>query len=133
MRGVIGVVLLVLATYAIDQDMLIVDPYPALPEPIFKPQPIAEPRPQQCWVAWTTGYVRTEFSAFTFDGTSIYTPEAIAAAGWNIPLGIYVEVDELGVFRIADRGMLAPGQLDIAVWSRPEAYAITGYRRACLL
>jgi 3D (Asp-Asp-Asp) domain-containing protein len=81
-----------------------------------------------------TGYVRTEFSARTFDGTSIYTEEPIVAASWDIPLGAYVEIDGLGVYRVADRGRLGSnGWIDVAVWTRSEAYALTGWRQVCVL
>jgi hypothetical protein len=33
---------------------------------------------------------------------------------------------------VADRGHLAPGQIDVAVWSRAEAYQATGLRQACV-
>jgi 3D (Asp-Asp-Asp) domain-containing protein len=80
-----------------------------------------------------TGYVRTEFSARTFDGTSIYTEEPIVAASWDIPLGAYVEIDGLGVYRVADRGRLGSnGWIDVAVWTRSEAYALTGWRQVCV-
>jgi 3D (Asp-Asp-Asp) domain-containing protein len=81
-----------------------------------------------------TGYVRTEFSAHTWDGTSVYTDEPIVAASWDIPIGAYVAIDGLGTFRVADRGLLgASGWIDVAVWSRSEAYALTGYRTVCVL
>lgn len=87
-----------------------------------------------CRTVRVTGYVRTEFSPWTFDGTSIYSDEPIVAASWDIPLGHYVEIADLGRFRVADRGHLGSnGWLDIAVWSRAEAYALTGFRHACVL
>lgn len=87
-----------------------------------------------CRTFRTTGYIRTEFSPWTFDGTSIYTDEPIAAASWDVPLGHYVEIADLGRFRVADRGHLGSNAwLDIAVWSRAEAYALTGFRHACVL
>ena len=80
-----------------------------------------------------TGYVRTEFSARTYDGTSIYTDEPIVAASWNLPIDTIVEIEELGRFRVADRGHLGPRHIDVAVWSRPEAFALTGDRRVCVV
>jgi 3D (Asp-Asp-Asp) domain-containing protein len=81
-----------------------------------------------------TGYVRSEGGARTYDGTSIYADEAIVAASWDIPLGSTVEVEGLGTFRVADRGMLgSSGWIDIAVWSRAEAYRLTGRRTVCVL
>jgi hypothetical protein len=85
-----------------------------------------------CYQGWTTGYVRTEHSSRTFDGTSIYTDEPIAAAGWDIPIDSVAVVSDIGRFRVADRGRLAPGQIDVAVWTRAEAYSITGTRRVCI-
>jgi len=87
-----------------------------------------------CRSVWTTGYVRSEFSAHTYDGTSIYTDEPIAAASWDIPIGQHVVIKGLGRYRVADRGMLgSDGWIDVAVWSRSEAYAITGRREACIV
>lgn len=73
-----------------------------------------------------TGYVRTEFSDYTADGTSVYTDEAIAAGSYNLPLGAYVWVEGVGAYRIADRGHLGRRHIDVAVWSRAEAFEITG-------
>lgn len=89
----------------------------------------------QSWcaeAATITGYVRTDHSPRTFDGTSIYTDERIAAASWSIPIDSVVDVDGLGAYRVADRGRLGPLHIDIAVWDRPTAYAITGARRICV-
>jgi hypothetical protein len=87
-----------------------------------------------CRGVMVTGYVRTEFSAHTYDGTSIYTDEPIAAASWDIPIGQHVVIKGLGRYRVADRGMLgSDGWVDVAVWSRSEAYAITGRREACIV
>lgn len=87
-----------------------------------------------CRSVWTTGYVRSEFSPWTFDGTPIWTDEPIVAASWDIPIGHYVELEGLGRFRVADRGMLgSDGWIDVATWSRAEAYQITGTRWACIV
>lgn len=86
-----------------------------------------------CRVMRITGYVRSEYSARTYDGTSVYTDEPIVAASWDVPLGHYVEIEDLGTFRVADRGMLgSSGWIDVAVWSRAEAYALTGHRTVCV-
>lgn len=85
-----------------------------------------------CGPHWTTGYVRSEYGPYTFDGTPISTDEPIAAAGWDIPIDSEVWVEGLGTYRVADRGHLAPGQIDVAVWSRAEAYQATGLRQACV-
>jgi hypothetical protein len=86
-----------------------------------------------CQQARITGYVRTEHGTHTYDGTPIWTPEPIAAGSWNLPLGWYVDVDGLGSYRIADRGMLgSSGHVDIAVWTRAEAFALTSVRTICV-
>lgn len=85
-----------------------------------------------CQNARITGYVRGEYSPWTFDGTSIWE-EGIAAASWNIPIGSLVDVDGYGTVRIADRGMLgSSGWIDIAVWTRAEAFALTSVRQICV-
>lgn len=87
-----------------------------------------------CRSVWVTGYVRSEFSARTYDGTSIYTDEPIAAASVDIPIGQHVVIQDVGRFRVADRGHLgADGWVDVAVWTRSEAYALTGRRHACIV
>jgi hypothetical protein len=87
-----------------------------------------------CQDARVTGYVRGAHSPWTYDGTSIFTDEPIAAASWDIPLQSMVAVWGLGPFRVADRGsgLGSGGWIDIAVWSRDEAYALTSVRRVCV-
>ena len=85
-----------------------------------------------CFRATVTGYVRGEGNVRTFDGTSVYTDEPIAAASWNIPLGSMVVVEDAGVFRVADRGRLGPGHIDILVDTRAEALALTSTRNVCV-
>jgi 3D (Asp-Asp-Asp) domain-containing protein len=93
----------------------------------------AAPSAAYCRQMKLTGYVRTDFSSRTYDGTSIYTREAIAAASWEIPINSIVHVKDVGSFRVADRGRLgSDGWIDIAVWTRPEAYALTGTRTVCV-
>jgi hypothetical protein len=88
-----------------------------------------------CGQVRLTGYVRTEFSPWTFDGTSIYTDEKIVAASWDVKLGSIADIEGLGSYRVADRGRLGSGSptpwVDVAVWSRAEAYALTGFRQVC--
>ena len=81
-----------------------------------------------------TAYVRTEHGPVTFDGTSILTDEPIAAASWDIPLGAMLDVEDLGRYRVADRGsgLGSSGWVDIAVWTRAEAFALTSRRRVCV-
>jgi 3D (Asp-Asp-Asp) domain-containing protein len=88
--------------------------------------------PLWCSQARITGYVRGAHSPRTADGTSIWTGEEIAAASYDVPMGSYVEVDGLGVYRVADRGRLGNTHIDIAVWSQADAYAITGWRQVCI-
>jgi len=85
-----------------------------------------------CYRGFVTGYVRGEHSGRTFDGTPIATREPIAAAGWDIPIDSVVEIADVGTFRVADRGRLANGQIDVAVWTRAQAYQLTGTRDICV-
>lgn len=110
----------------------------ALVVPAFTPQPIADPPVHEaaCFEARTTGYVRGHHSPWTADGTSIWTPEPIAAASYDLPLGAYVWVEGVGTVRIADRGRLGSGNptwIDVAVYSTAEAYALTGTRLICVM
>lgn len=90
-----------------------------------------------CGPARLTGYVRSDYgpSAKTFDGTSIHTDEPIVAASWDVRMGSLALIEGLGVFRVADRGMLGNGTpmpwVDVAVWSRAEAFRLTGVRHVC--
>jgi hypothetical protein len=99
--------------------------YPKAPE-LLRTQDV------YCRQSFVTGYVRGAGNPWTYDGTSIWTGEAIAAAGWDIEMGSVLVVDGLGSFRVADRGRLGPGHIDVAVWSRAEAYALTSIRRVCV-
>lgn len=84
--------------------------------------------------AQVTGYVRSEHGALTYDGTPIWTDEPIVAASWDIPLGWHAWIDGVGTFRVADRGsgLGSYGWLDVAVWSRSEAFALTSRRAVCV-
>lgn len=88
-----------------------------------------------CGEARVTGYLRT-IGPFTYDGTPTYTSEPIAAASWDVKLGSLADIEQVGVFRIADRGSgLGNGDpypwVDVAVWTLAEAHALTGIRRVC--
>ena len=87
-----------------------------------------------CGDARISGYLRTD-GPYTYDGTPTWTSEPIAAASWDVKMGSLADIEGVGVFRIADRGMLGNGTpmpwIDVAVWSRSEAYALTGVRRVC--
>jgi 3D (Asp-Asp-Asp) domain-containing protein len=77
-----------------------------------------------CRPMTTTAYDRYAFSPQTWDGTSVYNGEAFVAASWDIPIGAYVQIEGLGTFRVADRGMLGSGGwIDIAMddtWSAKQ-------------
>ena len=80
-----------------------------------------------------TGYVRGTMNPRTADGTSIYTDEWIVAASYDVPMGATVDLGELGVYRVADRGGgLAYRHIDVAVWSYERAYQLTGRHEACI-
>jgi 3D (Asp-Asp-Asp) domain-containing protein len=57
----------------------------------------------------------------------------IAAASSSLAIGSRVAIDGLGVSRVADRGYLGERHIDVAVWSRAEAYALTGVRDVCVV
>jgi hypothetical protein len=88
-----------------------------------------------CGPAKITGYLRTGGNAHTYDGTPIWTDEPIVAASWDVQIDSIVDIDDLGTFRVADRGMLGNGNpttwIDVAVWTLPEAYRLTGVRQVC--
>jgi hypothetical protein len=88
-----------------------------------------------CGQAKITGYSRYEYGPFTADGTSIFTAEPIAAASWDVALGSLASIEGLGVYRVADRGMLGRGEpmpwVDVAVWDRATAFSLTSVRRVC--
>lgn len=88
-----------------------------------------------CGDAKITAYVRTEYGPYTYDGTDILSPEPLAAASWDVSIGTVADIDGVGSFRIADRGMLGNGTpmpwVDVAVWSRAEAFQLTSIRRVC--
>ena len=80
-----------------------------------------------------TGYVRGAHSPYTYDGTSIWTAEPIAAASWSIPIDSTVVVQGLGAYRVADRGGgLGPAHIDVAVWTLAEALATTRLAAVCI-
>jgi hypothetical protein len=88
-----------------------------------------------CGPTKLTAYVRTDYGPYTFDGTPIGTAEKIAAASWDVRLGALADIPDYGTVRIADRGMLGSGSpmpwVDVAVWSRSEAFALTSVRHVC--
>ena len=89
---------------------------------------------ESCEMYRITGYVRGAFSPWTYDGTSVWTTEPIAAASWNVPVDSIVQVQGLGQYRVADRGSkLEQRHIDILVNSKAEAYSLTGWRPVCVL
>jgi 3D (Asp-Asp-Asp) domain-containing protein len=88
-----------------------------------------------CGATKITAYVRTEYGPYTYDGTDILTDERIVAASWDVRMGSIAQIEGLGVFRVADRGMLGNGHpmpwVDVAVWDRATAYSLTGVRHVC--
>jgi 3D (Asp-Asp-Asp) domain-containing protein len=90
---------------------------------------------QPCEQYRITGYTVLDFPGITADGTStqgaIARGEHIVAASYNLPLGSYVFIEGLGVHRVADRGHLDARHLDVLVATYAQAYALTGYRKAC--
>jgi len=83
-----------------------------------------------------TGYVAGEYPGLTADGSTttldaLARGELLAAAGYDVPMGSFLDVDGLGVYRVADRGQLGYRHLDLLVATRSEAFALTGYRRVC--
>jgi len=87
-----------------------------------------------CGQTKVTGYMRA-IGGYTYDGTPTWTSEPIVAASWDVRMGSLAEIQGLGMFRVADRGMLGNGEpmpwVDVAVWTLDEAYALTGIRRVC--
>jgi hypothetical protein len=51
-----------------------------------------------------------------------------------MPLGWHVWVEDVGTFRIADRGsgLGSSGWIDIAVWDRATAFSLTSTRTVCV-
>src|SRR5580765_8955417 len=88
-----------------------------------------------CGPTKLTGYVRTDYGPYTADGTPILTREPIAAASSDVRMGSLADIPGVGTVRIADRGMLGNGEplpwVDVAVWSRADALALTSVRTVC--
>ena len=107
--------------------------------PAFRPTepvpegPVSRAALVECESYVITGYVRGELGGWTYDGTPILTDEPIVAASWNLPIDALVEIEGLGRFRVADRGHLGARHIDVAVWSRAEAFALTGVRNVCVV
>ena len=81
---------------------------------------------------YLTGYVKGDphLSNRTADGTSIWSGEWLVAST-TYPFGAVIWIEDLGYFRVADRGDLGPRHLDVLVDSYGQAYQLTGWRQAC--
>lgn len=107
------------------------------PVPVFTPTEPTDVQPEkQCRAARITGYNRYTGNNFTYDGTPIMNGEPVVAASWDVPIDSIVEVEGVGTFRTADRGMLGNGNplthIDVAVDSDVEAFALTSTRIVCI-
>jgi len=94
------------------------------------------PESANCDLYRITGYASTDFPGWTADGSTttvgaLAGGQWIAAASWNIPMGAKVEIQDVGTYRVADRGMLGPRHIDVLVPSRADAYALTSDRVVC--
>lgn len=90
-----------------------------------------------CETYWVTGYAASDYPGWTADSSTttvaaLNRGEPIAAGSYNLPFGTMVDIDGLGRYRIADRGHLGARHIDVLVWTRAEAYALTGYRTVCV-
>lgn len=90
---------------------------------------------QSCQVVTVTAYASQDYPGRTADGTrTIGNEGSIAAGGSNYPMGSYVSVEGLGVYRIADRGHLAASQIDVLMTTHAEAMQWGNrQRRVCRL
>jgi 3D (Asp-Asp-Asp) domain-containing protein len=76
----------------------------------------------QCERYTITAYSIEDFPGRTYDGTPTRGNAGVIAAGsWNLPIGTIVEVEGVGVYRIADRGRLGNRHLDLLFQSTREA------------
>lgn len=86
----------------------------------------AAPADQGCGGVWTiTYYAASDYGGLTADGSTT-TWQALArgeaiVASVSLPFGTYVEIDGLGVARVADTGRLGWCQLDYLVASHDDA------------
>jgi 3D (Asp-Asp-Asp) domain-containing protein len=76
----------------------------------------------QCQSYTITAYSVEQFGGYTYDGTPTRGNAGVIAAGsWNLPINTIVEVEGVGVYRIADRGHLGTRHVDILMQSTREA------------
>lgn len=77
---------------------------------------------QSCEIYTITSYSVEMFPGRTYDGTrTIGNAGRIAAGSWNLPIDTRVEIEGVGVYRIADRGRLGHRHIDILTQSTREA------------
>ncbi len=75
-----------------------------------------------CSATTITAYSVEQYPGTTTDGTR--TPGqagAIVAASYNYPLGSYVTIENMGTYRVADRGRLGANHIDVLMNLTSEA------------
>lgn len=90
-----------------------------------------------CETYYITGYAASDFPGVTADGSTttvqaLSAGDHIVAASYNLPFDTLITIEELPhVYRVADRGHLGTRHIDVLVWTRGEAFELTGYREVC--
>jgi len=91
-----------------------------------------------CFQARLTAYSAQQYPGLVASGeaTTVELLAAdlptVAAHPW-LPFGTQVWVEGLGVFTVRDRGRLGADHLDVLVERTVEAWALTGWRWACVV
>lgn len=98
----------------------------------------AAPAEQECSEYVITAYAASDYPGWTADGSTttvaaLNRGEAIAAASYNVPMGAYVQVLGVGIYRVADRGHLGARQIDILMRCRSDALAFGRQTRTVCL
>lgn len=94
------------------------------------PQSVSAKHQAWCGTFFVTGYVDRGLTASGVQAG----PGIVAVDPRLIPLRSYVRVSGIGKLRAMDTGGAILGmRLDVWVSAVSTAYAITGYRRACVL
>lgn len=88
----------------------------------------AAPAEQVCEPYTITAYAASDYPGWTADGSTttvaaLNRGENIAAASYNVPMGAYVQIMGVGVYRVADRGHLGARHIDILMRYRSDALA----------
>lgn len=77
---------------------------------------------QHCETYTITAYSVEQYPGTTTDGTRTPGNAGVIAAGsYNLPFNTYVDIEGVGVYRIADRGHLGVRHVDILVNTTREA------------